>query len=72
MTGFRLKAILARHNLRGMLMVENTNSSLSEADPSSEVRRRIVKMLGSISGSILALSSKAEYPIGIFLVKAFF
>ena len=72
MTGVRSKATLARDNLRGMLTVENTNSTLSAAEQSSKVRRLIDKMLESISGSNLVLRSEAEYSVGIFLTNAFF
>ena len=65
------KATLARDSLRGTLTVENTNSILSEAEPSFMVRRLIYKMIESISGSNLVLRSEAEYSVGIFLANDF-
>ena len=72
MTGVSSKTTLAMLNFLGMLIVEKTNSTLSEADPSSRVRRRIDKTVESVSGSSLVLKSDAEYSVGMFLANAFF
>ena len=72
MTGVRWKATLAMDILREMLMVEKKNSTRSEAEPSSKVRRLIDKTLASVSVSSLVLRSEAVYSVGILLANALF